>query len=304
MSSDKSDKLNPYVNEEGQGELRNSVVAFIDILGFKERVRDAKNNGTSQELLAEFQDAIKVALFSLKDHFSEDFYNLSDGSSEIKDSHKFRIFSDCILIGCPISDTGHPATFIKGRHEFFTVLHTLYLLQTQLVNRGFFVRGAIAADELYMDDVTIYGIGLIDAYEAELKQAKYPRIILTESAEAMFREIDKGFQSQNHNNYLSHNYLSHNYLSRYLNRDCDGLFFLNYLESINIADYPFLEELETHKKVIEDRLQKYHDKPNILEIYVWAANYHNWFCDHDNKNEYRIDISQYQMQSIVDTLLG
>ncbi|HEY8036876.1 MAG TPA: hypothetical protein VIF37_14945 [Methylobacter sp.] len=122
-----NDKLNPYVNEEGQGELRNSVVAFIDILGFKEHVRDAKNNGTSQELLAKFQDAIKTALFYLKDHFSEDFYNLSNGSSNIKDSHKFRVFTDCILIGCPIRDTGHPITFIKGSYEFFTVLHILFM---------------------------------------------------------------------------------------------------------------------------------------------------------------------------------
>ncbi|HEY8036875.1 MAG TPA: hypothetical protein VIF37_14940 [Methylobacter sp.] len=162
------------------------------------------------------------------------------------------------------------------------------------MSNGFFVRGAIAVDELYMDDVTIYGIGLIDAYEAESKQAKYPRIILTESAEVMFREIDKGFQTQNFDNYTSHNYLS-----RYLNRDCDGLFFLNYLESINIADNPFLEVLEQHKTVIEDRLKKYHDESDILEKYVWAANYHNWFCNHDNNNEYRIDLTQYQMQSSI-----
>jgi len=37
-----NDKLNPYLNTEGKGELRNSVVAFLDVLGFKELVRDAK----------------------------------------------------------------------------------------------------------------------------------------------------------------------------------------------------------------------------------------------------------------------
>lgn len=293
MSNYINDKLNPYVNAEGQGELHNSVVAFIDILGFKELVRDAKDKGSSQELFTEFQGAIKAAFFHLHDYVSEDFYNASGGSPEIKSSHKFRVFTDCILIGCPISDTGHPDTFIKGRDEFYTVLNTLYFLQSQLVNRGFFVRGAITVDELYMDDVTIYGIGLIDAYEAELKQAKYPRIILAKSAEAMFMEINKGFQAQKRDNYTSHNYLS-----RYLYRDSDGLLFLNYLESINIADEPFLNELVKHKEVIENRLREYYDKPDILEKYVWAANYHNCFCNHDNNNEHRIDLIQYQMQSI------
>jgi hypothetical protein len=208
-------------------------------------------------------------------------------------AHKFRVFTDCILIGCPISNIGHPDTFIKGRDEFYTVLNTLYLLQSQLVNSGFFVRGAITVDEFYMDDVTIYGVGLIDAYEAESKQAKYPRIILAKSAEAMFMEINKGFQAQKRDNYTNHNYLS-----RYLYRDSDGLLFLNYLESINIADEPFLNELEKHKEVIENRLQKYYNKPDILEKYVWAANYHNCFCNHDNNNEYRIDLIHYQMQPI------
>jgi len=293
MNSHINDKLNPYLSTDGQGELRNSVVAFIDILGFKELVRDAKGKGNSQKLFAEFQDVLNVALFSLKDHFSEVWYRLSGSSSEIKDSHKFRVFTDCILIGCPISNTGHPDTFIQGRDEFYTVLNTLYLLQSQLVNRGFFVRGAIAVDEFYMDDVTIYGVGLIDAYEAESKQAKYPRIILTKSAEAMFMEIDKGFQAQKRDNYLSHNYLK-----RYLYRDSDGLLFLNYLESINIADEPFLNELENHKEMIEKRLQEYYDKPDILEKYVWAANYHNLFCNLDNNDEYRINLVQYQMQSV------
>ncbi|WP_305908114.1 hypothetical protein Q9L42_012265 [Methylomarinum sp. Ch1-1] len=283
-----NDKLNPYLNTEGQVELSNSIVAFLDVLGFKELVRDAKKDGKSQQLFAKFQDALKEANFSLTDHFADDLYNLSSNSSEIKAKHKFRVFTDCILIGCPIGDSFHYGTLIKGLDAFWTVFRTLYLIQSQLVNRGFFVRGAITVGELYMDERTIYGIGLIDAYEAESKQAKYPRIILTKSAEAMFVEIDKDFQLNKYNNYLK----------QYLYRDSDGLLFLNYLESINISDAPFLNELDMHKKVIENKLQKYYDKPDILEKYVWAANYHNLFCNFDSNEEYRIDLVRYQMQSV------
>lgn len=288
MNSCINDKLNPYLNTEGQGELRNSVVAFLDVLGFKDLVRDAKDKGNSQQLFAEFQDALNEASFSLRDHFAEDWCELSSGEFEIKAKHKFRVFTDCILIGCPIGDSFHNGALIKGLDAFLTVFNTLYFIQSQLTNRGFFVRGAITVDELYMDERSIYGLGLIDAYEAESKLAKYPRIILTKSAEAKFMEIDNAFENQSYPNYLK----------KYLYKDSDGLLFINYLESINIADHPFLDELEKHKKVIEDKLQKYYDKPSILEKYVWAAKYHNLFCNLDSNDEYRIDLVRYQMQSV------
>lgn len=277
-----NDMLTPYLNTEGQGELRNSVVAYLDVLGFTGLVRNAKENGSSQQLFAEFQDALNEASIGLRD-VAEDF--------NFKARHKFRIFSDCILIGYPIGDSFHGGTFreeLKGLDAFSNVFNTLYFIQSQLVNRGFFVRGAITVDELYMDERTIYGIGLIDAYESEQRQAKYPRIILTKSAEAMFDKIDKAFQDQNDTNYLK----------KYLYKDSDGLLFINYLESINIADYPFLDVLEKHKEVIENKLKEYKDKPDILEKYVWAAKYHNLFCNLDSKDEYRIDLVRYQMQSV------
>jgi len=281
-----SDKLNPYLNTEGQGELRNSVVAYLDVLGFKELVRDAKKDGKSQQLFKEFQDTLNEASSWLIDP-AEGFNKLFSGAS-IKVERKFRVFTDCILIGAPIGDSFHHGTLIKGLDAFSTVFETLYLIQLQLVNRGFFVRGGITVDELYMDERTIYGIGLIDAYEAESKQAKYPRIILTKSAETMFVEIDKDFQSQNYDNYLK----------RHLYRDSDGLLFFNYLDAINLDEYPLLDELEKHKKVIENNLQKHYDKPDILEIYLWVAKYHNLFCNLDSNDEYRIDLVRYQMQPV------
>jgi len=42
-----------------------------------------------------------------------------------------------------------------------------------------------------MDDVIIYGNGAIEAYEAETKQAKYPRIILTKSANLFLEKSTK-----------------------------------------------------------------------------------------------------------------
>jgi hypothetical protein len=284
MSGDDiNDKRNPYISAEGQRELHESIVAFVDIIGFRERVKDAKNKGKSQELFTDFHEVISTWFNDIENLDKRMFI---EGR---KDLYKIRIFTDCIVIGCPISTSGYKPIFIEGRNEFDIVLSMLNQLQMNMVNHDYFLRGAIAVDELYMDDVIIYGNGVIEAYEAESKQAKYPRIILIKSAEDKYMEIDKSFVEQKHENDLN----------RYLYRDSDKQLFLNYLESIKIGEsnYQFVDELEKHKQMVEANLKKNYDKPHILEKYVWTANYHNYFCDQPPYyNDYRIDLTQYQMQ--------
>jgi hypothetical protein len=287
MNDDINDKRNPYINEEGQRELHTSIIAFVDILGFKELVRNAKKDGKSQKIFTDFYQVL-ATWYKRDATFSKEVFEMPPIGGK-KDKYKIRIFTDCILIGFPISKRGREYNFIEGCDEFFDILSSLYLFQTEMVNQGYFVRGAIAVDELYIDDVIIYGNGVTEAYEAESKQAKYPRIILTESAEKMFMEIDKSFVDQERNNYLN----------RYLNRDSDGQLFLNYLESIKIgeSDYQFVDELEKHKQMVEANLRTYLDNPNCLEKYVWAANYHNYFCGQPPYyNDHRIDLTQYSMR--------
>ena len=285
MSEDINDKRNPYISAEGQRELHKSIIAFVDILGFKELVRNAKNEGTSQKLFTDFHQVLSTWFNRIEDLDKRMFI---EGK---KDSYKIRIFTDCILIGCPIRKSGRNSNFIEGCNEFYEILSMLYIYQAEMVNHGYFIRGAIAVDELYMDDVIIYGNSVTEAYETESKQAKYPRIILSKSAEAMFMQIDKSFSNQEHENYLN----------PYLNRDSDGQLFLNYLESIKIgeSDYQFVGELEKHKQMVETNLSKYHDNPHILEKYIWVANYHNCFCNQPPcYNDYRIDLTQYPMQPV------
>jgi hypothetical protein len=290
MNDDINDRQNPYVNAEGQPELHRSIIAFVDILGFKERVKDAKNKSESQEVFSDFYRVLSTWYGQHVDLLELLSRTTFIGSKKYK--YKIRIFTDCILIGCPIRKNVRKHNFIQGCDEFFSILSTLYLFQLDMVNQGYFVRGAIAVDDLYMDDVIIYGNGVTEAYEAESKQAKYPRIILTESAEAMFMKIDKSFTDQE----------CENYLNPYLNRDSDGQLFLNYLESIKSGenDVQFVDELEKHKQMVEKKLSEYQNKSHILEKYIWAANYHNCFCNQPPcYNDYTIDLTQYQMQPVV-----
>lgn len=286
MTDSINDNRNPYINKDGKLKLHKSIVGFIDVLGFKELVRNARKEGKSQEHFTDFHQALSTWFNRIEEIRREMSF---PGAS--KDSDKIRIYTDCILIGHPINKSVREYNFIEGCDEFRRILLALCHLQLEMTNEGYFIRGAIAIDELYMDDIIIYGNGAIDAYEAESKQAKYPRIILTKSAEDMLMEISQGFVEQNRDNFIS----------QYLYRDSDGKLFLSYLESIKIGDddYQFVNELEKHQQRVEENLIKYHDNPHILEKYVWAANYHNYFCNQPPCYDgYRIDLTEYKIRHV------
>ena len=288
MNDKENIKRNPYINEDGQRELHKSIIAFVDILGFKDLVRNAKKKGKSQEVFKDFHHVLSTWFNRIEEMQKKSFEMPFIGGR--KDDYTIRIFTDCIVIGCPIKQDGNRYNFIEGCNEFFDILTTLYIFQLEMINQGYFVRGAIAVDELYMDDIIIYGNGISEAYEAESKLAKFPRIILTESAETMFMQIDEAFCKNK----------GQNYLTPYLYKDEDGLLFLNYLESIKIGEsnYEFVDELEKHKQLLEEKLSEYKNKLQILEKYIWVAKYHNFFCNQPPYyNDYFVDLSQYQMQS-------
>jgi len=288
MNDDVNSQRNPYINAQGQRELQKSIIAFVDILGFRELVRNAKKAGKSQEVFTDFHQVLSTWFNRIEDMKKDTFKMPFVGGK--KDNYTIRIFTDCIAIGCPIKKDGYKYNFIEGCNEFFDILSTLYIFQLEMINLGYFVRGAIAVDELYMDDIIIYGNGISEAYETESKHAKFPRIILTESAKNLFQEIDKAFSNKK----------IENYLTSYLYKDSDGLLFLNYLESIKIGEsnYEFVGELEKHKEMLRKKLSEFRNKPQILEKYVWAAKYHNLFCNQPPFYENCIvDLSQYQMQS-------
>lgn len=136
--------------------------------------------------------------------------------------------------------------------------------------RGFFVRGAISIGNAFVDDIAVFGDALSSAYHGETALARDPRVILTDEAVAATRK---------HLEYYSEP--KHSPQATYLLKDADGQWFLNYLESIMIAEYeagPFYEPLEKHKEQVEKKLAEHASNPPVFAKYAWVANYHNAFC--------------------------
>lgn len=240
-----NESRNPYIQKDGQPVLLKSVVAFVDILGYRDLVDCAAKAFKSQELL----DRLHGALRKARKHVDPD--NL--------DFCAVRAFTDNIVIGHPIFD--------DAEGELGFACYTLSYFQMTMSMEGFFVRGGIAIGDLYMDDIAVYGSGLIEAYNAETGLARDPRIVLAPSA----REAVK--------KYLEYYGGAHAPQNRYILKDTDGQYFLDYMGTlIREGGGICSTELAHHKQRIEEKLREFADRPPILSKYLWSANYHNYFC--------------------------
>ncbi len=285
-----TDTSNPYVTGT-KPELLPSVVAFIDILGYREHISDAVKKQTQQQLLERLHSTFRTSIHHMRgeDENGKPYYPIDKG---IKDRCKIRTFSDNVLIGYPISGRG------DGESELGAIFSDLSHFQLEMVNAGFFLRGAITVGDLYMDEIMVYGGGLVEAYEAENKLAREPRIILTDSARVAV---------ERHLGYYSNQ--RHAPQNRDLYKDADGYFFLNYLDTIMFFDdddgASFFELVLSHKTAIEGRLAQYKSQPTVWSKYMWVANYHNFFCDQCGRypidghiDDYKINLNDYQMTPV------
>ena len=252
----KKETSNPYIGEGGNPELKPSLVAFIDVLGFREAILGADDEAKSQALLRKITESFSFA-----------FGHLSKSSLSIKDKKSFfyfKSFSDNLVIGYPFTRDAEP--------ELGSLLLYVKLIQMDLALAGFFVRGAIHVGDFFADANTVYGKGLIEAFDAERNLAVHPRIILTSKTK---QYVD------HHLTYYSPTSVAPQ--TRDLFLDSDGLYFVNYLRLLDdFDDGPFEDELLEHKHLIEKNLKANRAEPRKLSKYIWLANYHNYFCKNSN----------------------
>lgn len=275
-----TDDRNPYLDDDGNPILRQSVVAFIDVLGYEDMVLESEASGHPQDFLIHLRNSLSNAIRYLDEDIRK-YSLILDPKLFKKDLYRIRIFTDNIVIGYPVRD--------DAEAELGRVFSLLAFFQLEMVTHGFFLRGAISVGDLFIDATVVFGNGLIEAYRGERDKARDPRIILTDSAT---KAVER------HLTYYA--YPSQSPQARDLFIDADGQYFLNYLDTILIAEEehgPYYEELDKHKRAVENCLDKYRNRPAIWSKYAWAANYHNYFCDqsHFFSEEHKVDVTKYQM---------
>lgn len=255
---------NPFHTESGKPWLAKSWVAFLDILGFADEVREGSKNGTQRNLL----DKLMAALSEAKELLNADKERAARfGATHA--SYGIKFFTDNIVLGIPVFD--------DGESEFGQIVQITGLYQFTLIKHGFFTRGGISFGELYMDEDLVFGDGILEAYEAESKLARDPRIVFAKSGrELMLSHL--AYYSRVRETPHNHSILF----------DSDSQLFINYLviptEDMEALHQDYLDVLRHHRDLITMRLQKYSENPQIRPKYEWAGIYHN----HVVRNYFRL----------------
>jgi len=268
---------NPYHTEEVPT-LRNSVLAYMDILGYSDMIRESEELGTQQEVLSRLYTTLSKERERLEEK--------TDSQQQLrefikKDNYALKAFTDNIVMGWPIRD--------DGEFEFWSAFSKLGIFQLHMVTSGFFIRGAISVGTAYIDEIAVFGKALTEAHKGESSLARDPRIILTTSAMKVAREHLTHYSEPRH---APH--------TRDILQDSDGQWFLNYLDCILIAENdqgPFYGEFLKHKTIAEQKLQQHRGNPPIWSKYAWVAGYHNYFSDLHSEyfnDDYKINVELFR----------
>jgi hypothetical protein len=248
---------NPYLESHQKPKLLNSYCAFVHVLGFSEQTNDAFAASRSEQFLQKYYAALRSRLSFLPRREVEEAYS--------RFPCMMKVFTDRIVLGYPLAST-------DGQQEFGQFVRDLSYFQLSMSLHGFFVRGALALGELFMDEQTVFGPALRDAYETEKDLAVEPRIVLGSSLKALkrrhLRPYSNAFGVAQNQDLLV---------------DADGVEFVNYLDLlVNHEVNPpsaFWREVGIHRQNIESNLRFTRLKPRIWSKYFWLVNYHNYFCD-------------------------
>lgn len=216
------------------------LVAFIDILGFKDLVADTETDARKLQHLTAALDGLYNRIWLWE----------ADGSYS---SFAFTQFSDSIVISS-----------LAGTADSFEMLQQLLLGVMELVDSyDVLVRGGIARGQLIHDSVMVVGPAMVEAYHLESKKAIYPRIIIAKELRAQIeQDLEESIRTQTTLSEVPG-------FSRLFKTDDDGWSYLDYVNP-NEAYFHVLDKVD-HLKALEQLAQKglQHPDERVREKYPW-----------------------------------
>lgn len=252
--------------------MRKSFCAYLDILGFKEKIEIND--------IAYFNKYLKSLSTELKN--IDEKYDYFD---EEKRRFEIKIFTDNFVFGQPWNDE-------HGEVELSYIFDLLSLMQLNFIKSNVFVRGAISISDLFINENVVLGPALIEAYQLESKYAIYPRIIISDSVAKVI---------ETHFTYYAEPDTSPQ--NKILLKDIDGKIFLNYLFALffdnGFTESEVVSELELHRESILQNLKIYKNNFKVFDKYSWSANYHNYFCS--NFLRYEFPSTDYKLLLIAES---
>jgi hypothetical protein len=149
------------------------AVAFLDVLGFTQLIKDSEATPSSMKL-----DGLITVLGS---HVRFDNQTIdSDVPAEVRPKYIF--ISDSIIFSAPLEHGKYDGLDI-------VILKCIQIAQ-KLLESGHLVRGGISVGKVWQDSSNVFGSGYIDAYQTEIN-AKHPRIVLSPAALKIWQKASR-----------------------------------------------------------------------------------------------------------------
>jgi hypothetical protein len=241
-----------------QPQIKESFVAFIDILGFKELIAADNGSGSSLSLV---QEAIELATSELRHRQNDNTGRYHFWFQEFR----VKSFSDCFCFSVPLEFDNGEKDYTQNLVAFCLWVLAFY---NTLLMKGYLCRGGISQGWHYIDDDLIFSRGLVDAYEIESKMAVYPIVMLHDK---LLQEIRrKGIENEEWCSYLfAHDNSGRNFLNPFNYAVVDELYFgtgsPEALRHVREDEDMLMErQLETISLKI-----KQHSGNNFVDKYQW-----------------------------------
>jgi hypothetical protein len=184
------------------------IVAFVDILGFKELVKQTMND-KKPELAKEKL----TSLYNVVEYVN-DFFRLSSDEIGFTGDTKVTLFSDSITISIDKANS-------YGVLAIFTALKKL---QIHLTLDSILLRGGVVHGKLIHEQDIILGPALINAYNLETSSALYPRIVIDPKVMVIYaRENGKRMSGLRIKHFDYHQTFS---------KDFDGSWYIDYFSDV------------------------------------------------------------------------
>jgi hypothetical protein len=228
---------------------KQTLITFIDILGFKELV--------ASKSCEEMQQILRGFYFSSNSHEPASIFD----TTVIQ-------FSDTIV---RMKLLRSDSNFANPSELAWELKYVANMHQTML-GLGYPLRGAITVGEAFWTDRQAFGPGFVRAYELESQFARFPRILVDPV-------VVDAFAQANEAEFENSEMFSRERTQRKMLIDVDGLQYLDCLSLALIIDYFENDEVTDYfrrmREVIARCLESHALQPSILEKYQWLANDYN-----------------------------
>lgn len=243
------------------------IVAFIDILGFKEIIKQSERDTTKIELLYSVLNFLKD--WETSDNWDLKFVEIEEDAQkkgianfDIRGKTNTTSFSDSIVVSVKVNDNVNEMTS--------TLVVNLAYIGALLIEKGILFRGGLTIGNIiHNDNGTVFGQALIDAYQLETKSAKYPRIVLSDK---LIRELNYPIETKRNR------YPYHQYIDRF-GDGCIGFHQMIYYQVIEswteMTSEKMISSLTNVRKTIIDGLDNSFENPDVFEKYKWLKEQYN-----------------------------